>query len=156
MGLTIKRTEEVEARRLLEIQKEAFAKDLKRYEDYDTNPANEPIERLLRKIEKFFHYTIWFGGEIIGGADVRELKENKYRLNRIYFSIDYQNKGLGSKIMNLIESEFPSAVEWSLDTPYLNARNHHFYGKLGYKKVGQHQITEKLLLIDYVKKTESN
>ncbi|MET3658650.1 GNAT family N-acetyltransferase [Sporosarcina psychrophila] len=156
MDITIKRTKEVEAQRLLEIQTEAFAEDLKRYEDYDTNPVNESIERLLRKIEAFFHYTIWLGDEIIGGADVRDLKENKYRLNRIFLSNEYQNKGLGSKIMELIESEFPSAIEWGLDTPYLNTRNHHFYEKLGYKKVGQHQITEKLFLIDYVKKVEKN
>lgn len=152
MNLTIKRTKEVEARRLLEIQTEAFAEDLKRYEDYDTNPVNESIERLLWKIAAFIHYTIWLGDEIIGGADVRDLQENKYRLNRIFLSNEYQNKGLGSKIMELIESEFPSANEWSLDTPYLNTRNHHFYEKLGYKKVGQHQISAKLLLIDYVKK----
>lgn len=152
MNLTIKRTQEVEARRLLEIQTEAFAEDLVRYEDYDTSPVNESIERLLRKVASFYHYTIWLGDEIIGGADVRDLKENRYRLNRVFLSHEYQNKGLGSKIMELIESEFPSAIEWSLDTPYLNTRNHHFYEKLGYKKVGQHQISAKLLLIDYVKK----
>ncbi|WP_269083163.1 GNAT family N-acetyltransferase [Ornithinibacillus californiensis] len=62
-----------------------------------------------------------------------------------------QNKGLGSQIMQLIEREFPKATEWSLDTPHLNTRNHHFYEKLGYEKVGEHRITEQLVLIDYVK-----
>lgn len=54
--------------------------------------------------------------------------------------------------MKLVEEEFPSAVEWVLDTPHLNFRNHHFYEKIGYKKIGQHQINEKLILIDYTKK----
>ncbi|WP_338653056.1 GNAT family N-acetyltransferase [Sporosarcina psychrophila] len=156
MDLIIKRTKEVEARRLLEIQTEAFSEDLIRYEDHDTNPVNEPIEKLLRKIEIFIHYTILLDDEIIGGADIRDLKENKYRLNRVFLSCEYQNKGLGSKIMKLIESEFPTAIEWSLDTPHLNTRNHHFYEKLGFKKVRQHQITSKLFLIDYVKKIGSN
>lgn len=53
--------------------------------------------------------------------------------------------------MQLIEVEFPRAVQWSLDTPYLNIKNHHFYEKLGYIKVGEHEITEKLRLIDYIK-----
>lgn len=39
--------------------------------------------------------------------------------------------------MKLVEEEFPSAVEWVLDTPHLNIRNHHFY--------------EKLILFDYIK-----
>ncbi|TWT00115.1 N-acetyltransferase [Planomicrobium sp. CPCC 101079] len=78
-----------------------------------------------------------------------------YRLNRIFLSNKYQNQGLGSKIMQLIEKEFPAAVEWNLDTPHLNNRNHHFYEKLGYQKVGQLQITEKFFLYDYVKKVET-
>ncbi|WKA60231.1 GNAT family N-acetyltransferase [Planococcus shenhongbingii] len=155
MNLVIKRTQETEAVQLLEIQKEAFLEDLKLYEDHETNPVNEPIERLLRKIEIFFHYTIWLEDEIIGGVDIRSLGENTYRLNRIFLSNKFQNQGLGSKIMQLIEKEFPAAVEWNLDTPHLNKRNHHFYEKLGYQKVGQHQITEKLFLYDYVKKMET-
>jgi hypothetical protein len=56
--------------------------------------------------------------------------------------------------MQFVENEFPSAVEWCLDTPYLNTRNHYFYEKLGYQKVGKHKITEKLWLMDYVKKVK--
>ncbi|KOP69667.1 hypothetical protein AMS59_22340 [Lysinibacillus sp. FJAT-14745] len=154
MNIVIKRTNVIEAPILLAIQKEAFEDDLRKYEDHDTSPVNEPIERLLRKIELFIHYTVWHNNEIIGGIDVRDLKDNKYRLNRIFISKNYQNKGLGSEIMKLVEEEFPSAVEWVLDTPHLNIRNHHFYEKIGYKKSGQHQINEKLILIDYTKKVK--
>lgn len=86
MNIVIKRTNEIEAPILLEIQKEAFEDDLRMYEDHNTSPVNEPIERLLRKIELFIHYTIWHNNEIIGGIDVRNLKDNKYRLNRIFIS----------------------------------------------------------------------
>ena len=152
MKLTITKTKAHEAPILLKIQQQAFAEDLKKYQDHETNPANEPIERLASKIELFFHYTIWYGYEIIGGIDIRDLKQNRYRLNRIFLANDYQNKGLGSRIMQLIENEFPSAIEWHLDTPHLNTRNHYFYEKLGYKKLGEHQVSEKLILFDYVKK----
>ena len=152
MELTIAKTKAHEAPILLKIQQQAFAEDLKKYQDHETNPANEPIERLASKIELFLHYTIWYRHEIIGGIDVRDLKQNRYRLNRIFLANDYQNKGLGSRIMQLIENEFPSAIEWHLDTPHLNTRNHYFYEKLGYKKLGEHQVSEKLILFDYVKK----
>jgi len=55
-------------------------------------------------------------------------------------------------VMQLIENEFPSAIEWHLDTPHLNTRTHHFYEKLGYEKIGEHQVSEKLILFDYMKK----
>ncbi|WLR42313.1 hypothetical protein LC087_16595 [Bacillus carboniphilus] len=56
--LTIKRKKESEAQQLLEIQKEEFAEDLKKYQDHGTSRVNEPIERLLKKIEIFLYYTI--------------------------------------------------------------------------------------------------
>ena len=118
MELTIAKTKAHEAPILLKIQQQAFAEDLKKYQDHETNPANESIERLASKIELFLHYTIWYRHEIIGGIDVRDLKQNRYRLNRIFLANDY----------------------------------HYFYEKLGYKKLGEHQVSEKLILFDYVKK----
>lgn len=150
--LLLKRSTIHEAAVLLDIQKEAFQEDLITYEDYETNPVNEPIERLIKKIQLFIHYTIWIDGEIAGGADVRDNGDGKYRLNRVFLSKQYQNKGFGTELINLIEAQFPLAKEWALDTPYLNTRNHHFYEKLGYKRQGQHQVNHKLILIDYVKK----
>ncbi|WP_042149973.1 GNAT family N-acetyltransferase [Paucisalibacillus sp. EB02] len=151
MNIILSRTNLDETIQLLEIQKKAFADDLKKYQDHESSPVNETIERLRLKIESFFYYTIWFNDEIIGGVDIRDLGEGKYRLNRIFISPEFQGEGIGTRIMQQIEDEFPQAVQWSLDTPHLNAENHHFYEKLGYKKVGEHEITEKLRLIDYVK-----
>lgn len=151
MSVRLSRTKLEEAEQLLEIQKKAFVDDLLKYQDHEGSPVNEPIERLRKKIELFLYYTIWLNDEIIGGIDIRDLGDGKFRLNRIFISPEYQGKGLGTQVMQLIEVEFPRAVQWSLDTPYLNIKNHHFYEKLGYIKVGEHEITEKLRLIDYIK-----
>ncbi|WP_409369215.1 GNAT family N-acetyltransferase [Lysinibacillus sp. 38-6] len=152
MEITIQRTTEDEATVLLAIQKEAFLEDLTRYNDHATNPANEPISRLITKIQSFTHYTVWLDDEIIGGIDIRELKNNQFRLHRIFLAKAHQNKGFGSYLMQWIENQFPCAREWHLDTPHLNTRNHHFYEKLGYEKVGEHRISESFILFDYVKK----
>ncbi|MFJ7666858.1 GNAT family N-acetyltransferase [Lysinibacillus sp. NPDC097195] len=154
MEITIQRTTEDEATVLLAIQKEAFLEDLTRYHDHETNPANETISRLRTKIQNYTHFTIWLQDEIIGGIDIRELNNHVYRLNRIYLAKAQQNKGFGSHIMHWVENQFSCALEWHLDTPHLNTRNHHFYEKLGYQKVGEHRISETLLLFDYVKKVE--
>jgi hypothetical protein len=34
---------------------------------------------------------------------------------------------------------YPDARKWSLDTPYKSYRNHYFYEKHGYVKVGETQ-----------------
>ncbi len=151
MNIKIIRTRLEEVEILLEIQKEAFQPDLELYQDFDSNPAVEPIDRLKLKVERYYYYTIFIDGKIVGGIDIRPLEENHYRLNRIFLHPNFQDKGYGSKIIKIIEDEFPFAKKWSLDTPFKNFRNHHFYEKLGYRKVGEHKVTEKLTLFDYEK-----
>ncbi|MCL9777185.1 hypothetical protein [Vibrio methylphosphonaticus] len=41
--------------------------------------------------------------------------------------------------MELIENEYSHVPVWNLVTPYKAYRNHHFYEKLGYRKVGEVQ-----------------
>lgn len=151
MEIKIQRTNINEAEILLDIQREAFKEDLEKYEDYDTSPATEPIEKLKRKINNSFHYTIFLDNTIIGGIEVRKLSETQFYLNRIYLGIDYQNLGIGTKLMEFVENEFSEALEWTLSTPYMNYRNHYFYEKFGYKKISEHTVSDKLILFDYIK-----
>lgn len=49
----------------------------------------------------------------------------------------YQNKKIGSMLMKHLDEVFPDAKLWHLNTPYKSYRNHHFYEKYGYVKVGE-------------------
>jgi len=149
--LIIKRTLIEEAEAILEVQKDAFKEDLEVYQDYETSPAIEPIKRLLYKINKNSHYTIWEKDQIIGGAELRLDFEDQCYINRIFLLQEFQNKGLGTEIMSYFEKEYPKVRKWTLCTPHKNHKSRHFYEKLGYKKVGEHKVTEKLTLIDYLK-----
>ncbi|WP_064091264.1 GNAT family N-acetyltransferase [Rossellomorea aquimaris] len=151
MELSIKRTESHDINTLISIQKEVFAEDYAIYEDHDSTPVNDTPEKLMENMERYIHFTIWMGKQVIGGIDIRPLDEKRMRLSKLFLSTEYQNKGLGSKIIKRIESEFPSIKDWSLYTPYLNKRNQHFYEKRGYVKIDQVQVTEKLLLFKYEK-----
>lgn len=151
MEIKIQRTNINEAEVLLDIQREAFKEDLEKYQDYDTSPATESIEKLIRKINNSFHYTVFLDNTIIGGIEVRKLSETQFYLNRIYLSPTYHNQGIGTKLMKFVENEFSQALEWTLSTPYMNYRNHYFYENFGYKKISEHTITEKLILFDYIK-----
>jgi|NGEPerStandDraft_9_1074522.scaffolds.fasta_scaffold22928_2 ribosomal protein S18 acetylase RimI-like enzyme len=154
LDMIIRRTNVDEAEDILNVQKEAFQADLEKYEDFETSPATEPIKKLLYKINKNIHYTILINDRIIGGAEVRLDSPTECYINRIFVLPQYQDKGLGTRIMNFIENEYPNVMKWTLSTPHKNHRNQHFYEKFGYKKVGEHKVTEELNLIDYMKKME--
>ena len=59
-----------------------------------------------------------------------------------YISPEYQNKKIGTGVMALIEKKYKKIKKWWLFTPYKEFRNHYFYEKIGYKKVGESQPIE--------------
>ncbi|MDZ5472395.1 GNAT family N-acetyltransferase [Bacillus sp. 31A1R] len=137
---------------LLPIQRAAFQEDLEKYEDYETNPACETIEKLTENILNYHHYTILEGREIIGAIDVRGNNERMH-IDKLFINPSIQNKGLGTAAMNFLEKEFPNVKLWTLYTPFLSFRNHHFYEKFGYKKTKEVKLTSKLILFKYEKST---
>jgi ribosomal protein S18 acetylase RimI-like enzyme len=140
-----------EANKLLRIQKEAFYPDLLKYKDYHTSPASESIDYFLVRMLSTSHYSIFVEETLAGGiCVVKQSKDHNY-LYRIYLGPDFQNKGLGTGILQKLEHKFPQVKKWTLDTPKDNLRNRHFYEKFGYKKTGEQKINEYLTLIDYEK-----
>lgn len=137
--------------RLLSIQKAAFLEDLLRYEDFETNPACESFETLKDNIEKAHHFTILHEHRhIIGAIDIRGNNERMH-ISKIFVDPAIQNKGIGTYSMQYIESIFPDTKLWTLYTPCLSFRNHHLYEKLGYKKVKETPVNDKLVLFKYEK-----
>jgi ribosomal protein S18 acetylase RimI-like enzyme len=59
-------------------------------------------------------------------------------LGTVFLDPEYQNVGIGTKVMEYIHDTFP-AKRWVLDTPEWHTRNHHFYEKLGYQKIGEQE-----------------
>ncbi|MNI44561.1 Acetyltransferase (GNAT) family protein [compost metagenome] len=147
--LTVKRTEIHEADTLRIIQNEAFQEDLAKFQDFETNPACESLERMQYKILNSEYYTISFDSTIIGGAAVRKRANYEYRISPVFLLPRYQDKGFGKQIINYLISSYPDAQLWSLDTPKQNARNSYFYEKLGFIPVGESYINERLSLTQY-------
>ena len=93
-------------------------------------------------------------GKIIGGLTCCNAGEY-YWLGGIYISKEYQNRGIGAKAILFLEKEFPDAKCWRLHTPYKNYRNHHFYEKMGYVKIGETEPREDkngFFLFEYEKR----
>lgn len=140
-----------EADQLLKLQKEAFHSDLIKYKDFHLSPAAESWENFVIRMLTSSHFSIYVNDRIAGGICVVKRAKNHNYLYRIFLGSEYQNYGLGSKILPQLEHRYPEVKKWSLDTPKDNQRNRHFYEKLGYQKTGEQMINEYLTLIDYEK-----
>ena len=79
-----------------EMQKEAFAELLQRYQDYDTNPANETIERITWKLQQpdCYFYRIEVDGETVGAIRVVDAGDgSRKRISPLFILPQYRGKG---------------------------------------------------------------
>ena len=79
-------------------------------------------------------YKLTDEGLIVGGA-ILFLKDDVLNIGRIFVAPEHFRKGYGSFMMHEIESMFPGAKEFTLDTPAWNIRTNAFYSKLGYTEI---------------------
>lgn len=128
-----------DARKLTDIQTETFDDDSRRFFNRPSGgpPYYDSLDMHIKFIKNDFYYKIVDDDEIIGGIHVQAQEGNHYYLAGIYIKPGEQNKGIGQKAIKFIESEFPYATKWTLDTPSVCVRNHHLYEKVGYKKVDE-------------------
>lgn len=150
---------EVNAECLHRLQVEAFMPLYKKYQDDETSPAKESLERVTEKITEVNSdfYFIVFKGEQIGGVRVRWYQGNTvYKhvnwISPIFIIPKYQNRGIASKAIEQLFAIYPNTIEWRLDTIKQETGNCHLYEKCGFVRVGDDiVINEKMTLVNYVK-----
>lgn len=148
-----------EAECLHRLQVEAFMPLYEKYQDDETSPAKESLERVTEKIveENSDFYFIAFRGEKVGGVRVRwyqgkKVYENINWISPIFIIPEWQNKGIASRVMGKLFDLYPNTIEWRLDTIKQEEGNCHLYEKCGFVRVGEDiVVNEKMTLVKYVK-----
>jgi GNAT superfamily N-acetyltransferase len=135
--ITLRRFEIPDADLVAAISKRAFENDV----DYGA-PAvggppgyDDPQWQARIAGEATAYYVILDHGSVVGGMIVFGANGD-YWLGRMFVDPGAQNRGVGARAMTLLEREFPDARRWALETPPWNTRNHRFYEKTGYARIG--------------------
>ena len=152
MNVTIERATAVDAEALVQSQIAAFHHDSLIYPGVEIGgpPGYDSIENMLAKIQEDDCYKIMVDGQIVGGIVVFGKGQGHFHLDLIYIDPDYHNRGIGTQAMQFLERHY-AATKWTLDTPDWATRNHHFYEKFGYVKVGE-DVLDDITLIAYEKR----
>lgn len=133
MRIEIKRACIEDSEEIVQVKADAFREELALYK----RPSRFNIEQEIDFIANNYSYILKDDNQIIGGMVVIDEGNEHYHLRIIFVKSEFQNKGIGSFVMRFLHNEFPNAHKWSLETPYLSYRNHHFYEKHGFVKVGE-------------------
>ena len=155
MQIELQKLSVSDAQKWLELQIEAYMPLFEKYQDHETSPACETLDRIVERMGLSFleHFFILKDDEIVGGVRTAWWPDTtRYRLGGIFILPQFQDFGIGQIAMNLVESCYPDATSWELDTLLQEKRNLHFYEKLGYRREGEeHVVNDRLTLVFYKK-----
>jgi GNAT superfamily N-acetyltransferase len=138
MKLKFRKADEHDLQLIHEQQIKCFADLLLKYQDHDTSPAAEPLQRIIDRYNQpqTTYFLIELDGEAIGAVRiVLNSEQNWARISPIFILPEFQNSGLGKASMEIAESLFPQVRIWYLDTIAEEAQLIHFYESLGYKQL---------------------
>lgn len=156
MEVTLLRANVGDAKELHAMQVEAFKELLEKYQDFDTSPANENMDKVEVRLKQDFtyYYFICIGQQKVGAIRIIDEKENRKnkRISPIFILPEFQGKGIAQKAIRLCE-EMHGDGNWELDTILQEPKNCHLYEKMGYRQTGKtRDINDRLTLIFYEKR----
>lgn len=143
-----------DAKKIWNMQKEAFAELFEKYQDFETSPATEPLERTVLKLKQSetYFYMIQFDGQTVGAVRVVDSGNNsRKRISPIFILPKFRNMGIAQKAIILAE-KIHGSKNWELDTIIQEKGHCHLYEKMGYRTTGKTKIiNDKLTLVFYQK-----
>ena len=127
---------------------------LEKYQDYETSPANETVDRIIGRMNQSFtdYYLIRYLDIDVGSIRIVRKDNLVFRVSPIFILPEYQGRGIAQQVFARIEEMHKDARMWELDTILQEQGNCYLYEKLGYKKTGKIQeINDKMSIVYYEK-----
>jgi ribosomal protein S18 acetylase RimI-like enzyme len=156
--IEIKQASLEDADMILQLQIQAYLTEAEIYNDYGI----PPLIQSFNEIKQEFSQQIFLkaikkreeqeeeGGDqtmtIVGSVRAYHERGTAY-IRRLIVKPEYQNKGVGTKLMQAIEPHFKFANRYELFTGHKSTRNLHLYQKLGYYEFKRVPVNESLTMV---------
>ena len=154
MNIELKKVTREDIETVWKMQVEAFTGLLEKYQDFDTSPAAEPIDKVIARFEQPWttYFFIVAEGEKVGAVRVVDMKDgSRKRISPIWIMSEYRNKGYAQDTILAVE-EIYGSDNWCLDTILQEKGNLHLYEKMGYHQTGRvEKINDRMDIVFYEK-----
>lgn len=152
--LVIEEASKKDAKEILELQKLAYQSEAEIYNDYSLAPLNQTLNEIEDDFENKFFLKAVLDGKIVGSVRTYLEKDSCF-IGRLVVHPNYQNYGIGKKMMKNIEEKFFSVNRFEIFTGDKSRRNIYFHQKRGYKIFKSELISEKRKRVYLEKITKS-
>jgi len=144
--LLIERAQVEDAKVILDLQKLAYLSEAEIYNNDSIPPLTQTLEQLRAEFDNQIFLKALIDARIIGSVRAYQT-EGTCHIGRLVVNPDFQNRGIGSRLMNEIENRFEMAKRFKLFTGDNSQRNLYLYHKLGYREYRRQKFQENLVLI---------
>ena len=151
--MRIERATVSDADEILALQKLAYRSEAEIYNDFNIPPLLQILESIQKDFENQFFLKASLDGKIIGSVRAYA-REGTCYIGRLIVHPDFQNQGVGRKLMNEIEKIFSHCERFELFTGDRSKRNLYFYQKLGYQIYKKAKITDQTTIVYLQKKID--
>ena len=154
MRISLQKASIRDAEAIHRLQVESFLPLLCKYRDYETNPANEDVERIIDRLKQphTTYYFIILDDTRIGAIRIIFNDETRRaRISPMFIVPEHQEKGYGQDTIALVE-DVVDAECWELETILQEKGNCYFYEKMGYRRTGVTQeVNDRMTIVSFEK-----
>jgi ribosomal protein S18 acetylase RimI-like enzyme len=143
-NITYASTEDAVA--ILELQKLAYQSEAKLYNDFNIPPLIQTMEELEVDFNSKVFLKTQIESEIIGSVRGYQSGNTCY-IERLIVHPNHQGQGVGTALMESIESRFGQVQRFELFTGNKSDRNIHLYARLGYRIFKSTEINKNLSFV---------
>ena len=144
--MNIDKAERGDLQEILDLQYLAYQSEARLFNNMDIPPLKQTLEDVINEYEKgIILKSLDEKGKIIGSVR-GYLEEGTVYIGKLMVHPQYQGKGIGTKLLLWIESEFPG-YRYELFTSTKSKRNIELYEKRGYNVFSERKISEELSFV---------
>ena len=146
LDATIEKASITDAEEILKLQKLAYLSEAKIYNDYSIPPLTQTLAEIRADFENNVVLKAMSDGVIIGSVRGQLVEDGCY-IGRLMVHPDFQKRGIGSRLLQYIEDEFPQVTRFTLGTGHRSESNLRLYQKLGFKPCASERLSDNVNII---------
>ena len=145
-NLLIERAQVEDAAIILDLQKLAYLSEAEIYNNKSIPPLTQTLEEIRAEFDNQIFLKALIDERIVGSVRAYQT-EGTCHIGRLVVHPKFQNRGIGSRLMNEIEGAFEKAKRLELFTGDNSERNLYLYNKLGYREFRRKNFQENFVLV---------
>ncbi|MBN2086304.1 MAG: GNAT family N-acetyltransferase [Anaerolineales bacterium] len=143
-----------DAAEILALQKLAYRSEAELNNDFSIPPLTQTLAEMESEFSSKRFLKAATGGRIIGSVR-GERRDGTCCIGRLIVHPNWQNRGVGGRLLRAIETDFPEAGRFELFTSDRSERNLYLYGKMGYREFKREPLNERVTLV-YLEKVKQS